>query len=1141
MIDFLRLKNLGGDFSLFERAAESKNAAVFALSAGSKIHMAAELNRFVLYVVPDRLAAQTATERFNAYEPSKTVLIPERDDVLLHRRTNTKSNAQGRIDALEKILSKEARRAVISAEALLQLFPAKDRFDLGVVRICVNDEIDILYLTELAVNAGYVRADTVTEKGVFAVRGDIFDIFPVNRSNPVRLSFFGDTVEEIREFDAETGVSTGKPASVALAPCSDILLTPEEAAAAVKRLERLDPPNSRTREIIADLIFRLGLKSSDSSYVWLLPFIRKSMCGIFAYLPEDAVICFDEPKLVNEKIELYYLEHTRRVKNMTDVAEALPEHQKSLLSLQELHTEFNKFRLVSFGQLSSSNPIFEPKAIFNIKTQAVTRYYLDYSGLVADLKSFAWNGRRIALCAGGTARAKALKESLKNDGVHTEISNDFTVGCQIIITTYTVQNGFNIAANKLVVVGTDELLGKRAPAQVSKPKKDVAAPKAGDYVVHAVHGIGICIGTTRIKTDDIEKEYISLSYAGGDSVHIPIDQISIVEPYSGSDKPALSKLGGKEFARIKERVKQSVKKMAIDLLELYSKREQAKGFQYSPNGEWQAEFEDEFPYAETPDQLSAIEAVYKEMESGKVMDRLICGDVGFGKTEVALRAMFKTVMDGKQAALLSPTTILARQHYNTLCARLQPFGIGCEILSRFQGSKENSEALKRLASGKSLLVIATHRLLSQDVKFHDLGLLVLDEEQRFGVQHKEKLKLAEENVNVLTLSATPIPRTLNMALSGIRDISLLETPPMGRLPIQTYITEYSEGLVKDAVERETARGGQVFILYNRVETIDGFAAKVRALLDPSIRIIIAHGQLKSDIFEERVSRFYNGEAEVLIATTIIENGIDLPSANTLIVVDADMFGLAQLHQLRGRVGRSGVLAHAYFTIKPGKTLSEDAVKRLTALTEYTEFGSGYKIALRDLEIRGAGTMLGAEQHGHIEKVGYHMYIKLLQETIFELKGGKPQTHSDVELRIDADMYIKDNYVSDRDKLRVYKQTAAVQSFKQRDELVAEIRDIYGEPERPLINLINAALLKNLAATASVKKITVNKNGAGILFNGDEIYSNPDIIRTVAAWNDKVVLSSTIPPQLTFNVAGLDGGKKIERLLAFFKEVQEGTV
>jgi transcription-repair coupling factor (superfamily II helicase) len=515
--------------------------------------------------------------------------------------------------------------------------------------------------------------------------------------------------------------------------------------------------------------------------------------------------------------------------------------------------------------------------------------------------------------------------------------------------------------------------------------------------------------------------------------------------------------------------------------------------------------------------------------------------VGFGKTEVALRAMFKTIMDGKQAALLSPTTILARQHYNTLCARLQPFGIKCEILSRFQCAKENAAALKRLASGESLLVVATHRLLSQDVKFHDLGMLVLDEEQRFGVQHKEKLKLAEANVNVLTLSATPIPRTLNMALTGIRDISLLETPPTGRLPIQTYITEYGDGLIKDAVERETARGGQVFILYNRVETIDGFAAKARSFLDPSIRIIVAHGQLRGDVFEERVAGFYNGDAEVLIATTIIENGIDLPSANTLIVVDADMFGLAQLHQLRGRVGRSGVLAHAYFTVRPGKVLSDDAMKRLTALAEYTEFGSGYKIALRDLELRGAGSVLGAEQHGHIEKVGYHMYVKLLQEVIDELKGNKPAILSDTELHIDADMYIKDSYVSERDKLRVYKQAASVGSFRERDGLLSELNDVYGEPDRPVVNLVNAALLKNLAAATSVKKIIINKNGAGILFNGDEIYSNPDIIRAVAAWNDKVVLSSTIPPRLIFNVAGLDGGKKIERLLDFFREVQNGSV
>ena len=526
------------------------------------------------------------------------------------------------------------------------------------------------------------------------------------------------------------------------------------------------------------------------------------------------------------------------------------------------------------------------------------------------------------------------------------------------------------------------------------------------------------------------------------------------------------------------------------------------------------------------------------MEKGRVMDRLVCGDVGYGKTEVSFRAAFKTVMDNKQVAILAPTTILAKQHFNTLNARLQGFGIKTVLLSRLQSDKEIDRSLKEIEDGVVSIVVGTHRILSKDVAFHDLGLLILDEEQRFGVEHKEKLKTVKKDVNVLTLTATPIPRTLNLALSGVRDISLLETPPKNRLPVQNYVVEYSDGLLKDAVMREVSRGGQVFILYNYVETIEAFAEKVRKLVDGKARVMVAHGQMGAGELDKRMTSFYQREADVLIATTIIENGIDLPDANTLFVIDADRFGLSTLYQLRGRVGRSGALAHAYFTTRLNKVLTDDAVKRLTALTEYSDFGSGFKISLRDLEIRGAGTFLGAEQHGHIEKVGYELYSKILKETVEEIKNGGVKKENNVLIKIDVDAYVPEDYVGDGDKIRVYKRISEVTSVKERDELIAALSDVYGPVSAPLKNLIDIALLKSLAGEYDVEKIVATKKGAAFVFRDANVFKEQNLLSAVAKLTEDVVLTATVPPQLLFNTKGLSVEQVVEKMINFLLITQK---
>lgn len=619
---------------------------------------------------------------------------------------------------------------------------------------------------------------------------------------------------------------------------------------------------------------------------------------------------------------------------------------------------------------------------------------------------------------------------------------------------------------------------------------------------------------------------------------MPIDQMDMLTKFSGGETPKLNKLGGDEFKKTKEKAKASIRKLAFDLLKLYQEREKQKGYKYSPDTPWQREFEENFEYDLTDDQDRAVREIKDDMEKGRVMDRLVCGDVGYGKTEVSFRAAFKTVMDNKQVAILAPTTILAKQHFNTLNARLQGFGIKTVLLSRLQSDKEIDRSLKEIEDGVVSIVVGTHRILSKDVAFHDLGLLILDEEQRFGVEHKEKLKTVKKDVNVLTLTATPIPRTLNLALSGVRDISLLETPPKNRLPVQNYVVEYSDGLLKDAVMREVSRGGQVFILYNYVETIEAFAEKVRKLVDGKARVMVAHGQMGAGELDKRMTSFYQREADVLIATTIIENGIDLPDANTLFVIDADRFGLSTLYQLRGRVGRSGALAHAYFTTRLNKVLTDDAVKRLTALTEYSDFGSGFKISLRDLEIRGAGTFLGAEQHGHIEKVGYELYSKILKETVEEIKNGGVKKENNVLIKIDVDAYVPEDYVGDGDKIRVYKRISEVTSVKERDELIAALSDVYGPVSAPLKNLIDIALLKSLAGEYDVEKIVATKKGAAFVFRDANVFKEQNLLSAVAKLTEDVVLTATIPPQLLFNTKGLSVEQVVEKMINFLLITQK---
>lgn len=1134
----LQLHNLGEKLASLQglsakRLADDKLSAVSVLRVceGAKVHIISQLPAKKIVVASDSLGAKSLARKISSWGV-KVDYLPYRDDVLIARKSFSAQNVRERMNTLADMASGDFDVIVTSADSLLQLFPKKELVQKYCVRVSKEDVVSPQTLADRLTLAGYKRQSMIADPGDFAVRGDIVDVFGID-SVAYRINFFDELVEDIKIIDVESMLPSNEAESVRFAPASDVLLDESDYENALERLS-FYPDNKYALEAKE----RLSVGACDASLVWATPFLQSATSCIFDYLDGCDVVIFDEPKVVYDKLNILLKEFDGRIKNLLEGGEILPCHKDVYLPLIEIKRRLMFVRKMSFCALSLNNQLFEPKYIIEPKTKPVTKYYLDPQTIVQDIRNFVLNGTKVLLACSGRERAKSVVESLRENDVFATYSEDGNDEGSVLATPLDVETGVIYPAQKVCLVGVSECIGKhRGEESFKRGKQAEISPVAGDYVVHRVHGVGLCEGTAILKTGDFEKEYIVLKYRDGDTLYVATDQMNNLQKFIGEEKPALNKLGGKEFEREKEKVRKSVRKLAINLVELYAKREKQRGFKYSEDTVWQKEFEDNFEYEETPDQLKAIAEIKQDMESGRIMDRLLVGDVGFGKTEVAFRAMFKTVLDSKQAVLLAPTTILARQHYENLVGRLKPFGIKCGLLTRLQSSRETEQLLEGLKNGTVHIVVATHKVLAKAVEFHDLGLLVLDEEQRFGVEHKEKLKEKYPLVNVLTLSATPIPRTLNMSLTGVRDISMLETAPHGRLPIQTYVVGYSDALCVDAITRELARGGQTLILLNDVDALDPYASRLRSLC-PDARIITAHGQMAPGQLEQRMGAFYDKEFDVLVATTIIENGIDLPDANTLIVIDSGKFGLAQLYQLRGRVGRRGVLAHAYFTVPENGTLTDTAQKRLDTLLENTDIGSGFQVALADLSIRGAGNLLGAEQSGHIEKVGYEMYLELLDEAVQEVKTGvRKKEIRDVEMKVDAAAFISDSYISGRDKLRVYKQISNVSSKSARDSLMNELAEVYGPVDLPLENLINVALLKNLASNYDVSRIVINRNGAGANFYDAEVFKNESLMNAVAKHSGSVVLTTTIPPSLIFEVNKLTAEQKLAKLIEFFSDIQ----
>ena len=1071
---FFSFSQLNGEYpELCENIRCGTPTAVFGISDPHKYLIAALIDRPIVYVTADSTASRKAAENIASLSGKSVELLAAKDEVLLHRKALSKDAYYRRLNGIYA-LQTGAPVVVAEIDALLQLFPKS----LPVLDFVEGEELDFLSIPKILAKMGYARVNEVETKGTFALRGDILDLYPINGENPARIDFFGDTVERIKPYDIVTGKRLHLVKSLTVLSATDVVLEDGEIPAiknvlfnglqTFKTVESYDRANA----ISAELIDAMETGNGDG---YLLPLL-KNTTDVFGVLPEDCVIVFDEGKPLYDKLNAIYKEHEDRFARLAEGGEAFPFAKAQLIGKDRFLRGLDGVGRLALQTFAGNPFFFEPLRIFNLSATPVTKYLNSTVGLFDDVANWLRGGYRVLLCCGEANRAVKMRELLFDAYLPaTDLPERVEKLKGVGVCADYLDNGLVLHECKLAIIGTGNLYTRAPDTKRIRRKRGnmFSAPEIGDYAVHETHGIGKIIGTTKIETTDGIKEYIALSYKGGDVLHVPVENMDVLSKYVGEESPALSKIGGADFERVKARVRASLRTLAFDLKKLYAERSECKGFAFPYNETFMNEFEDAFKYDLTPDQASSVEEIKADMVSDKAMDRLLCGDVGFGKTEVALRAVYLCVLAGKQAALMCPSTVLCNQHFQTASERFEPFGVRVGVLSRFQTPREQEITLRDLADGKIDLLVGTHRLLSQDVKFKDLGLLVLDEEQRFGVEHKEKLKNLRKNIDCLTMTATPIPRTLHMSLSGIRDISTIQTPPGERLPVQTYVVEETDTLIRDACIREISRGGQVFILYNRVESIHTFAARVAQIV-PEAEITVIHGRMDRNVLEHSVHAFYGGLSNILITTTIIENGIDLPNANTIIVTDSDKLGISQLYQLRGRVGRGTRLAHAYFTYKAEKVMTENATARLKAIMQFTELGSGYKLAMRDLEIRGAGNILGAEQHGHMDRVGYELYSKLLKEEMT----GQREIPAELDIRVGA--YISDRYIeSSAGRLDAYKQIAEISTTADYQRVYESLRETYGELPVAVGNLLVIAVLKSYAQKFGVKKITV-ADGVGAL-------------------------------------------------------------
>ncbi|AEG13819.1 transcription-repair coupling factor [Desulfofundulus kuznetsovii DSM 6115] len=1121
-------------------AAVSRQAGqhlVFGLSGAQRSVVAAglidALGGPVLIITPGDSEASVLADDLTSLLPGIPVyLFPVWELLPYQVLAHGKEVLAQRLKALVALSRDEPCVVVAPLEAVLRRLSPPEVFRRAVIDLAVGQRVDLEGLVRRLVDVGYERVEMVEGPGQLALRGGILDVYPLTFEHPVRLEFFDDEVDSIRFFDADSQRSIDRTGAVSIPPARELVVTEESRARALDVLEteyrlqlkkvtesstlevrrRLEELGETAREQIASGGYYPGLDQ-------FLPYFYRHPYTLLDYMPFANLTVVDDLIRIRELAESIFKERSETYSELLSAGRILPGQIHGYVQWQQIEQQLHRRKTVYFSLLTRQPQHLMALDVVTFSTRGMHSFLGRLDVLADEVRHWRKSGYAVVMLLSTEERARHLAEELRNAGLDAYVTGSLdrpvTPG-NIALAAGRLSGGFELVSGRLVVITEADIYGQRwkrtqrVRARTAGRPEPLTDLKVGDYVVHVNHGIGRYMGIVSLNIGGVQKDYLLIKYAGEDKLYVPTDQVGLIQKYLGAEAetPRLSRLGGAEWSRVKGRVKEAVREMAQELLALYAARQALPGHAFSPDTPWQQEFEATFPYQETPDQLRAIQEVKADMERPRPMDRLLCGDVGYGKTEVALRAAFKAVMDGKQVAVLVPTTILAQQHYNTFRERFAGFPVTIEVLSRFRTPKEQRQVLAGLASGQVDIVIGTHRLVQDDVVFKDLGLLVVDEEQRFGVAHKEKLKRLKQDVDVLTLTATPIPRTLHMSLVGVRDTSLLETPPENRFPVQTYVLEEDPVLIREAIRREMGRGGQVYFVHNRVMDLDQVAAWLQGLV-PEARIAVAHGQMKEEELEQIMLDFMDGAYDVLVCTTIIESGLDIPNVNTLIVKDANNFGLAQLYQLRGRVGRSNRLAYAYFTFRRDRVLNEMAEKRLAAIREFTEFGSGYKIAMRDLEIRGAGNLLGAEQHGHIAAVGFDLYCRLLEEAVREARGEAPEKVVETSIELPVEAYIPDTYVRDADqKVDLYRRLAVVRREEQVSELEDELVDRFGDPPQPVCTLLTVARLRALASSLGIKSITAQPGSFRLVFAPEHNLRGEALVEISKQYTNRVKFSSS---------------------------------
>ena len=1097
---------------------------VSGVTDSQKVHVMHELskdNPWRLVVTYDDTRAKEIFDDFSYFEPN-TWLYPARDLLFYSSDIHGNLLTRQRMQVFKHLLEDEGGVVVTTVDGLMDHLLPLSRIKESCLNIMVGQTLDMEEIKHLLTGMGYERMGQVDGMGQFSVRGGILDVFPLTEEVPVRIELWGDEVDSIRSFDAESQRSIQQMDEITIYPAAELILTKEHIEEGILRLEADEKKQEkafrdqkkpeeaqRIRRAVGELVESLKEGFDVQTLDAYIRYFCKDTVSFLDYMKEvgakvtlvssgtagktaekkpasGLALILDEPQRMKEKAETVETEFRESMSHRLEQGYILPGQADLLFASKTVLADCHTPHSIFMTGLDQRLPGMTPKAKYSLTGKNLNSYQNSFEILIKDLTKWKKDGYRVVLLSASRTRASRLAGDLREYDLRAFCPEDAgrpVAPGEIMVTYGKLHKGFEYPLIKFVVITEGDMFGvekrKKKRKKYNYEGKKISSfseLSVGDYVVHESHGLGIYKGIEKIEQDHVIKDYIKVEYGDGGNLYLPATRLEGIQKYAGADAkvPKLNKLGGTEWTKTKTKVRTAVREIAKELVKLYAARQDAEGFQYGPDTVWQKEFEEMFPYDETDDQLTAIDDTKRDMESKKIMDRLICGDVGYGKTEIALRAAFKAVQEEKQVVYLVPTTILAQQIYNTFVQRMKDFPVRVDMMSRFRTPGEMKKTVEGLKKGYVDIIVGTHRVLSKDVQFKNLGLLIVDEEQRFGVTHKEKIKQMKQNVDVLTLTATPIPRTLHMSLIGIRDMSVLEEPPVDRVPIQTYVMEYNDEMIREAIHRELGRGGQVYYVYNRVNNIDEVANHVASLV-PDANVAFAHGQMNEHQLEKIMLDFINGDIDVLVSTTIIETGLDIPNANTMIIQDADRLGLSQLYQIRGRIGRSNRTSYAFLMYKRDKMLKEDAEKRLQAIREFTELGSGIKIAMRDLEIRGAGNILGAEQHGHMEAVGYDLYCKMLNEAVIALKGGQEEEETfETVVDCDIDAFIPDGYIKNEYlKLDVYKRISAIETDDEYMDMQDELIDRFGDIPKSVDNLLRVAELKAMAHRAYVTEVDIN--------------------------------------------------------------------